>query len=192
MALPAAGVPAERFTVQPGDVLRIRVWPDTTLGGDYGIEDTGLVYLPVVGALEVGGRSLADVRTLLRDEYRDALKVPIVTVTPVFPVSVLGAVERPGLYHVTPSETLLDVITMAGGFAPNARQSSLRIIRGGEVMRMDAKEWMERGAPELALTLQSRDRVVVPAKRFQIGARDVLLALQSIGIIITLTDRLWN
>ena len=179
------------FRVQEGNYLRIAVWPENELGlsGEYVVEDDGTVHLPLIGAVEVAGLTLGEVRGLLREAYSRTLKEPVVQITPVFPVSVLGAVVRPSLYQVTSSETLFDVISMAGGFAPGAEQDEVRIIRDGEVIELDATETLERG---IDLGLRSGDRIFVPRDRWRIGVRDVLLALQSIALIITLTDRLEN
>ncbi len=53
------------YIVRAGDVLQIRVWPDSSLGGAYPVEETGVVYLPLVGAVSAGGRPIVDLREML-------------------------------------------------------------------------------------------------------------------------------
>src|SRR5690606_6114239 len=106
---------AEDVVVRPGDVLRISVWPETSLGGDFPVESNGYVYLPILGEVPAGNVSLSTLRAQLREGYSSNMKNPVVTVTPLFRVSVLGAVARPALYNVDPTHTLFDVISLAGG-----------------------------------------------------------------------------
>ena len=165
------------------------MWPQNELGlsGEYVVEEDGSVHLPLIGAVEVAGLTLGEVRALLREAYSRTIKEPVVQITPVFPVSVLGAVVRPSLYRITPTESLFDVISLAGGFAPGAEQDEVRIIRDGLVIELDATETLERG---IDLGLRSGDRIFVSRDRWAFGMRDILFVLQSIGLIITLTDRL--
>lgn len=185
------GTTPRPFRVNAGDHLLIAVWPDNDLGlgGDYVVAEDGMVYLPLLGGLEVAGLTLAEVRSLLRTKYGEAIKEPVVQVTPKFPVSVLGAVGRPGLYHVTPAETLFDAISLAGGFGTGAKQREVQIIRDGSVIEVDARGTVGGGAD---LSLHSGDRIIVPSPRWRIDFRDVLFGLQSIALIITLIERLEN
>jgi polysaccharide biosynthesis/export protein len=180
---------APEFTVRAGDVLRIRVWPDSALGGEYPIEETGVAYLPVLGAVQAGGMTLSALRAELRRRYGEALRSPSVSVTPIFGVSVLGAVQRPGLYHVDPTHTLFDAISLAGGFRDNARTDRLRLVRDGEVIEVNARRTLEEGGAELALSLRSGDGIVVPEGR-QWRMLDLFYGLQSVVLLVTLIGRI--
>lgn len=154
----------DTLVLRAGDMLRVRVWPDSALGGDFPVEAPGVVLLPVVGSVRASGRSLADLRRELRQRYEQAMKLPVVTILPVFRVSVLGAVQRPGLYQVDPTLTLFDVISLAGGFRPDARENDVRVVREGAVLPVDARQALETGALPEALRLRSGDRIVVAVK----------------------------
>jgi polysaccharide biosynthesis/export protein len=173
------------FVVRAGDILKIRVWPDTALGGEYPVEETGLVYLPVLGEIQAGGVRLATLRSELRRLYGEALRSPSVSVTPMFAVSVLGAVQRPGLYRVDPAHTLFDVISLAGGFRDNARMDRIRVVRDGQVVEVNARHTMDTGGDDLALMLHSGDRIVVPEGR-QWRMLDLFYGLQSLVLLVTL------
>lgn len=176
------------FVVRPGDVLKIRVWPDEQLGGEYPVEENGFVYLPVLGGVEAGGMTLSNLRAELRSLYGEALRSPAVSVTPLFSIPVLGAVQRPGLYHIEPTNTIFDAISMAGGFRPDARTDQVRLVRAGEVIEMDAERTIEEGGDALSLSLQSGDRLIVP-ERWRWNIRDVMWGLQSVALLITLIGR---
>jgi len=182
------GVREDVYTVRAGDVLRIRVWPDSTMGGQFPVEETGLVYLPVLGEIPVAGTSLDVLRAQLRGLYGEVMRGPIVTVTPSFRVSVLGAIGSPGLYQVEPTETLFDLISRAGGLSANANAEELRVVRDGQVVLINAQSAIETGSAELALALRSGDRIVVPAKR-TFNITNFWMGLQSVVLLFTIFTR---
>jgi protein involved in polysaccharide export with SLBB domain len=174
------------YVIRAGDVLKIRVWPDSSLGGDYPVEESGFVYLPVLGETRAAGVELNSLRGDLRKRYGEAMRSPAVSVTPVFRVSVLGAVENPGVYEALPNQTLFDVISLAGGFRDNAKTNELRVMRGGSVINIDARAAMESGSTDLALALRSGDRIIVPHRRNSFRLLDVFYVLQSVAVLATL------
>ena len=74
-------LPSNDYVVRPGDVLSIMVWPDETLSGDFPVEESGTVYVPVLGAVEVGGLPLRELRRIFREGYGMAMRSPVVTIT---------------------------------------------------------------------------------------------------------------
>lgn len=181
---PAARV-TEAFSVQPGDLLRITVWPQTALGGEYPVEESGLVFVPILGAVQVSGLALDQVRTLLRDGFSRVMQSPVVTVVPLFNVSVLGAVIRPGLYQVDPSTTVFDVISLAGGLHPEAEEDGVVLVRGDRSIPLASTEGLGfRGDADM-LKLRSGDRIMVRRRgRFPLQAMNV--ALQGLVLLITI------
>lgn len=178
---------AEAFTLRAGDLLKIRIWPNEDLGGEFPVEETGLVHLPILGGVQAAGRSLDEVRGDLRQRYGQALKSPVISVTPVFPVSVLGAVGRPGLYHVTPSQNLFEVISLAGGFREDANEGEIRIFREGGVTEVDAREALSAGESSARAQLRSGDRIVV-GRRSSFSFQNFSYALQSVTLVVAVVN----
>lgn len=160
----ASRLQAESATLQPGDILQISVWPDQTLGGQFPVEETGNVYLPFLGSVHVVGLTLDRLRSQLREGYGEVMKEPVVTITPLFRVGVMGAVRSPGNYTIDATQDLLDVIQLARGFTDRANQKKVRIVRTGEVLQFNVQQALEQGADLSALTLRSGDNIVVPNK----------------------------
>ena len=160
----ASRLQEESVTLQPGDILQISVWPDQTLGGQFPVEETGNVYLPFLGSIHVVGLTLDRLRSQLREGYGEVMKEPVVTITPLFRVGVMGAVRAPGNYTIDATQNLLDVINQAGGFSTQANQQEVRIVRTGEVLQFNVQQALEQGADLDALTLRSGDNIVVPNK----------------------------
>jgi polysaccharide export outer membrane protein len=182
---------ADAFDLRPGDILRIGIWPDATLSGEFAVEETGLVYLPFLGAVQVVGMPLDLLRSRLREGYSEIMKEPVVTITPLFQVGVSGGVRRPGNYRITPTENIMDVILMAGGFAQRAKEDQVKIVRQGEVLQYNVERALEEAADLSALTLRSGDQVVVPlGSSFQF--RYLLQGLTFVSTTILLIDRISN
>ncbi len=177
--------------LRPGDAITITVWPDAELGGDFTIEDTGNVYLPVLGEVMATGLPIGELRSWLREQYRMYLREAVVTVTPRFTVGVLGEVVRPGLYTITPTDGLFDVIGMAGGFRPGADEEKIRVVREGEVFTINGLRALRSGEGLDPLTLHSGDQIMV--EQGGLGwaqMRDVLALFQSIALVVTVVERL--
>ena len=181
-SLPTAASVQQDYVLERGDRLRIRIWPDSTLGGEYMVEEDGQLYLPALGTIQGAGVSLSTIRQSLRSQYGEVMRNPTVSVVPLFRVSVLGAVQRPGLYEIDPTQGVVDAISMAGGFRPNARESRIRIVRAGEVLRLDDAT---SPATDPRWALRSGDRIIVP-EGWDIQARDVLYVLQGAALVFTL------
>jgi protein involved in polysaccharide export with SLBB domain len=179
-----SGIGVSNVVVRPGDVLQIQIWPDKELGGDFPIEETGLVYLPVLGAVQVGGLGIIQIRSELRARYAQSMKDPVVVVVPLVRISVIGAVARPGVYMAPPTESAVDVILRAGGFNETADQERIEIVRGGQSIAVHTDQAI-RAIPGASLTLESNDWILVPARKkgLSISSLNIVLQLVSIGTL---------
>lgn len=173
--------------VRPGDVMRVKFWPEQQYSGDYQVETSGIVAMPLLGELHVVGKSLSEVRTEVRDRYRSLTTNGVAIVSLQFRVSVIGQVSRPGLYPVDATQSVFDVLSQAGGPSTNADITRIRLLRNDHVIILNAETEIETGAPMLSVLLESGDRIVVPAKRITwLTWTNALTALQTIGLIIAL------
>jgi len=115
------------YMIGVGDILDIHVTDEDRVSGRYQVDQEGKLSLPLLsGALPAAGTSTFDFSNRLREELKkqDILRDPSVSVLIVRGmtqnVSVLGAVMRPGTYPIEKPSTVLDLISLAGGLAPNA------------------------------------------------------------------------
>lgn len=173
--------------VHPGDVLRIKFWPEQQYSGDYEVETSGVVAVPLLGELDVGGKKLSTVRTQVRNRYRALTTNGVAIVSLQFRVSVIGEVEHPGLYPVDATQTVFDALSQAGGPGPDADLAHIRLLRHDHVVILNAAAAMETGAPMLSVLLESGDRIVVPRKASTwLTWQNALSVLQTIGLIVAL------
>jgi polysaccharide biosynthesis/export protein len=179
--------------LRPGDVLRINVWPNTELSGEFAIEEDGYVYLPLLAEVRAVGVPIEDLRSELRRRYGEVQRNPVVTVTPMFRVSVTGAVQRPGIHVIAPNTTLLDVIVLAGGFRAEADQENVRIVRPGQVTDYDALRALETGEGTEAIALRSGDHIVVPMMRPpRFTARNMFEVVRTASTLLLIWDRFFR
>jgi len=178
------------FILRPGVALEVTIWPDDRLGGVFPIEDSGMVYLPLLGPISADGVPLSEFRAVLREKYAVVMQSPVVTVTPYFEVGILGGVRQPGLYEVIPTQSVFSVISQAGGFTDLAKTDEVRVFGDSGIRYLDAElmavmsstESIEGLDPELmGLRLQANDRIIIP-EGSEITTATVLSVIQSLGI----------
>ena len=178
---------ASLYRVRAGDLLRFRLWAgqaETPLEGDFQVEDSGITYLPRVGRVQVAGKTIEEVRELLRTSYQSEFGNPVVTITPIFPVAVMGAVRLPATIEASPGLTVFDAITKTGGFLPEANRKEILVVRNGQSTKLDASGLS--GAAGLAqYRLESNDRVIVEARN-RITIAHVAYAAQILSLFGTL------
>ncbi len=114
---PASATPTG--VLRPGDVVRLRIWREPDLSGDFQVDEQGTVVLPKIGALSIKEMPAASLKTMLVDKYSTYLRDPAIDVTVLRRVNVLGAVKNPGLYPVDATMTVADVFALAGGVGPD-------------------------------------------------------------------------
>jgi len=134
-SLPAQGVPdsgaGRNAVLRPGDMVRLRIWREPGMSGDYRVDESGTVVFPQIGALAVGLISTDSLRMLLVSIYSAQLRDPSIEVTVLRRVNVLGAVRNPGLYHVDPTMTVADVMALAGGVGSDGNPDRVELVRQG-------------------------------------------------------------
>ena len=134
-SLPAAAqeTPGD-YAIGPKDLLDIRVLELPELSADRRVSDNGTIDLPMVGEVQVGGMTSAEVRARLEAllTARYVNRATVVVNVKEFnnkPVSVLGAVLRPGSLSISGRWTLIKAISAAGGLTERAGKRILVLRR---------------------------------------------------------------
>src|SRR5690606_5535621 len=125
----------ESLTLKPGDIVRVEIWREEDLSGEFKINELGLVTLPLIGEKDVNGLTIQQLRDQLIAEYRVQLQNPSIIVTPLRQVHVLGEVNLPGMYAVDPTVTLAGAIALAGGASGQGDLRRIRIARDGAIIK---------------------------------------------------------
>lgn len=184
---PGAAATPESLTLRPGDVVRVTIWREGDLSGEFFVDEQGRLTLPLLGEIDVSGVPVRRLREMLTERYRAELRNPSIVITPLRRINVLGEVRRPGLYTLDPTVSLAEVIALAGGATEEGNLNRIRLIRGGQVIRdrVSAAESVE------GVALRSGDQVIVDRRSwFERNATFVASMLISVtGIIISIMNR---
>jgi protein involved in polysaccharide export with SLBB domain len=174
-------------TLRPGDLIRIQVYREETLDGEFLVDEQGYVVLPLIGEFQVTGVPVRELRQRLIAAYQQHLRNPSIIVTPLRRVSVLGDVQRPGLYTVDPTVTLVGAVAMAGGATAAGDLRRIRILRDGEVLR----QRVEPGATLNVADVRSGDQIYVDRRSwFERNSTFVVSTTLSLtSIVIALLSR---
>jgi len=119
----------------PGDAVRVLIWREPDLSGEFVVNELGVVTFPMLGKRDVTSIPLEGLREKLIAEYSAELRNPSITITPLRRIYVLGEVTKPGLYSVDPTITLAGALALAGGASPLGNLDNLRILRDGKLIR---------------------------------------------------------
>ena len=117
--------------LQPGDLIRLRIWREPDFSGDFTVDETGVAILPRLGAVDVREESPEALKTKLVSEYRAFLTHSSVEVVFLRRVQITGAVQKPGFYHVEPLMTIADALALAGGVQASGREDKVEVLRHG-------------------------------------------------------------
>jgi polysaccharide export outer membrane protein len=136
----AAPMESARLDLRPGDEVKVQVWREEELSGEFAVDDRGIVTLPLLGEREVTGLAAPELRDRLLADYREYLQNPSVEVTVLRRLTILGGVNEPGLYPVDASVSVAEALGLAGGISPIGNGGDIRLIRDGRVIRQDLDE----------------------------------------------------
>jgi polysaccharide export outer membrane protein len=117
-----------------GDKVRINVFGEKDLSGEYQVSANGSVTMPLIGDVPAVGLSARELEARLTEKYRGGyLRDPkiVVEVYDFRPYFVLGEVEKPGRYPALEGTTILGAIATAGGFTYRADQKRVFIRKSG-------------------------------------------------------------
>jgi polysaccharide biosynthesis/export protein len=127
---PAPNSSADQVRISGGDLLNISVYGVPELTQDVRINNSGDVYLPLIGYVQLGGLTLDQSQTVIENRLREGefVKNPHVTVFLKDFVNqsatVTGEVVRPGVYPILGSRRLLEVLAAAGGPSTRAGKTA--------------------------------------------------------------------
>lgn len=139
LALAAAAVAAERtYILGTGDKLRIAVFEEPELSGDFDVDSSGSISLPLIGEVTTNGLDPRDLEARIIEQLRDGYLInPQVTVKVLEyrPFYILGGVRTPGSYPYVNGMTVLNAVALAGGYTSSSddnRRLQLDITNANE------------------------------------------------------------
>jgi len=126
-------VQAKDFLLGPEDVLEITVWRNADLSRTAVIRPDGMISMPLIGDVRASGltaNQLAEQISKRLAEYKERPTVAVsVKEVNSYIIYVLGEVTKPGKYQLKTYTTVLQAISMAGGFTPFASKNRMQVVR---------------------------------------------------------------
>ena len=180
----ASAAPAAGDTLAPGDVLRLWVWREEDMSGEFPVPENGMVVLPKIGPHRVTGIPLATLKSQLISEYQKYRRNPAIEITFLRRVNVLSAVRQPGVYPLDGTMTVAMAVAMAGGTTSEGNPNRVELIRDGK--RLIAN--ISQRTTIAQLPIQSGDQLYVPERSWAVRNIPALvsggLGLLSIAIAV--------
>ena len=119
--------------LNPGDKVRITVFNDPDLSGEYDVGAEGTITMPLLGNIQAGGLSLPMLQRNITDRLKDGLLVDpklSIELVSLRPFYILGEVRNPGSYPSVPNLDVFKAVAIAGGLTPRGVSDKFIIYRG--------------------------------------------------------------
>ncbi len=115
--------------------MRVVVFGEEDLGGEYDVDGSSFVRLPLIGQVKAGGLTVRsfeeEIKTKLDDGFMKDAKVSV-AVTSYRPFYIIGEVNKPGEYPYVNDMSVLNAVALAGGYTYRADDTEVYIQRNGQ------------------------------------------------------------
>ncbi len=163
-------VPADSNTYVIGaeDILYIHVWKEEALSRTVPVRMDGKISLPLIDEIEAAGLTPLQLKENLVKKFKEFVDIPsvsvIVTEANSFKVYVSGWVKSPGVVRLRSETSILQIISIVGGFTEWANQRKILIIRKeeGKEKRITVNYKRIVDGKDPNFILKSGDNIIVP------------------------------
>lgn len=136
------GQATEPYTLDSGDKLRVTVFGQTDLSGEFSVDGSGNIAIPLIPPVAAGGLTTNELQASIAEALsRTLLRNPNVSVqvTEFRPFFILGEVMKAGQYPFVNGMTVQSAVAIAGGFSYRANQNNVHITRkqGNRLTELD-------------------------------------------------------
>lgn len=161
------------YVIGPRDLLEIKVFELPEFDQTVRVSENGTITLPLIGNVEVWGltkEKLEKKLASLLDKYVKNAQVSVfIKEYQSSRVAIIGAVEKPGMYELVGRQTLLQMISQAGGFKENAA-NEIYVLRESEdgntaSIAIDLEDLLLNGNQKLNIPIQPNDVINVPVDK---------------------------
>ncbi len=133
--VPAAISVDNLYRLGPGDKLRVIVFGESELSGEFFVDDSGAIDLPLIGDVPATGATIGEFENRVVARFTDGylrdpkISIEVLNYRPFF---IIGEVRRGGEYPYKNGLTIQDAVAMAGGFSYRANHKTVYIRRAGK------------------------------------------------------------
>jgi protein involved in polysaccharide export with SLBB domain len=124
----------ESYRLGTGDKLRVNVYDELDLSGEFLVDASGQVQMPLIGQVQAAGLTIhefvAEVSSKLMNGYLKDPKISV-EVENYRPFYIMGEVNKPGEYPFENGINVLGAVALAGGYTYRAQDSQVYVRRSG-------------------------------------------------------------
>jgi polysaccharide export outer membrane protein len=172
-ALAAQEAAGTEYTVGPRDVVEIRCLELQELNVERRVSDAGTIDLPFIGEISVVGSTASEVRDKIATALTKYVNHPNVLFSVKEynnkPVSVLGAVLKPGSLSISGRWTLMQAITAAGGLSEKAGRRILVLRRAenglSDTLEIDTEDLFQNATELWNIPILPADVINIPPRQ---------------------------
>ena len=163
------------FLLGPEDLLVVTVWRNQDLSREVVIRPDGMISMPLIGDVKAAGLSSDVLAKRIAERLTEFMSSPTVSVqvkeVNSYFIYVMGEVAKPGKYPLKSYATVLQGVSLAGGFTPFASKNRMQVMRNIEEPNGEKRELrIPVGFSDLSngtgvvgnFILKSGDIIVVP------------------------------
>ena len=154
------------YKIRQGDVLDVSVWGDATLVKVIRVLPDGSISFPLAGHIQVAGYSSSEIAKRITIKLKKYLPDPEVTVivqsTEGNKVYILVKVNTPGIISMQAPMTVLQALSISGGFDRFADLGEIKILRGRKVLEVPYNDLIRGEKLKSNYLLQADDTILVP------------------------------
>jgi len=164
--------PQPEGLIAPGDSISIAVWGYPEFTTHSIVKASGTIVVPLIGEIMVSGLSKDELTRTLRDTLarliQGEIRLTLEVIPPAPQIIIIGAVSRPGRFPLQKSSSLLDVLSIAGGWTPTADLQEVQIVRrspGSNPIRVNLILSLEKNQLGSIPLVDPGDAVIVPERQ---------------------------
>jgi polysaccharide biosynthesis/export protein len=182
-------LPVGPHRLAPMDKVRVTVFQVEELSGEYEVDRSGQVTLPLVGSFEAQGSTAQElaqqIRQRLTERYMHNPNVQVaITATTDTTITIDGAVTNPGAYPIVGQTTLMQAVALGRGLTQDANPARVVVFRTIDGQRMAAAFDLQaiRRAEAEDPAIYGNDIIVVDGSRARAMFRDILSTIPILGL----------
>lgn len=169
--------------LSPGDKIKLTAFNITdAISGEYFVQEDSTVYLPYIESVDTRKRSAERLRREILAKYRVIYADLELHIQLLYKVNVLGEINKPGLYYVSGTERISDILAMAGGITRDANLKKILLIQENQKTRINGKRILNDGLSAADIRLRSGDKIYVNKK--WIGTRGITVLISSLALML--------
>jgi polysaccharide export outer membrane protein len=161
---------SDQYVIGAEDLLFIHVWKEEALSGKLSVRTDVKISMPLIDEIQAAGQTPLQLREKITERLKTYIENPVVSVIVMevnsFKVYVSGQVRSPGVYRLRSETSIVQIISLAGGFTDWANPKKIVLIRkeDGKDVRMiiNYKKIVQGEDLTSNINLKPGDTIIVP------------------------------